>query len=85
MEEVVLDIKTRIDKVKLQLANKSNNVEPDQPIVQKRITSDWTQRSIHSALANDALPNQYANGNSSLVDTLRQRIAEARTKLQLIK
>ena len=45
MENTIYDIKRRIDKVKLQLANKSNNVESDQSIEQKRKTSEQFQKS----------------------------------------
>lgn len=85
MENTIYDIKRRIDKVKLQLANKSNNVESDQSIEQKRKTLEQFQNSTVSALKDDASPNQRANDNNSLVNMLRQRIAVARTNLQLIK
>ena len=85
MENTIYDIKRRIDKVKLQLANKSNNVESDQSIEQKRKTLEQFRNSTVSALKDDASPNQRANDNNSLVNMLRQRIAVARTNLQLIK
>lgn len=85
MENTIYDIKRRIDKVKLQLANKSNNVESDQSIEQKRKTSEQFQKSTVFALKDDASPNQRANDNNSLVNMLRQRIAVARTNFQLIK
>ena len=61
MENTIYDIKRRIDKVKLQLANKSNNVESDQSIEQKRKTSEQFQKSTVFDLKDDASPNQRAN------------------------
>lgn len=85
MDDVVLDLKKRIGMAQLRLRSTLHNAVPDQAIEQKRITSEQMQKSIQNVSKDDALPNQYASGTRSLVNTLRQRIAEARSKLQSIE
>tara|TARA_R110000851_G_scaffold5929_1_gene24056 strand:+ start:4154 stop:4411 length:258 start_codon:yes stop_codon:yes gene_type:complete len=85
MEDIVIDLKKRIGMAQLQLRSTLYNAVSDPQIEQKRITSEQMQKSIQNVLEDDAYPNQYANDTRSLVNTLRQRIAEARSKLQSIE